>query len=278
MARFTATDKIPSVGRSDEWIEKLARLGYATKGTVYGLVGVLAVMLAVGAGGSTEDSRGVIQTIAAQPFGQFLVGVVALGLFGYALWRFVQAWKDTEHQGSDAKGIIARTGFAISGGIHLSLAVMAVRIFIGSSGGSGGNSKQAMTATLLSQPFGQWLVGLIGAIIIGVGLQHFFRAYKASFMKEYKSGEMSPTQRRWAKRIGQFGLSARGVTFGMIGGFFISAAINANPSEAKGLSGAFDTLAQQPYGPWLLGLVALGFVAYGVYCWSRAWYRRFSTI
>jgi hypothetical protein len=234
-------------------------------------------MLAVGAGGSTQNSSGVIQTIAAQPFGTFLVAVVALGLFGYALWRFVQAWKDTEHQGSDAKGIIARIGFAISGAIHISLAYMAARIAIGSGSGSGGNSQQTMTATLLSQPFGQWLVGLVGVIIIGVGLQHFYRAYKAKFMKEYEHGQMNPTQRRWAKRIGQFGLSARGVTFSMIGGFIISAAINANPSEAKGLSGAFDTLARQPYGPWLLGLVALGFVAYGVYCLSRAWYRRFST-
>jgi hypothetical protein len=255
----------------------LARLGYATKGVVYGLVGILAVMLAAGAGGSTEDSRGVIQTIAAQPFGKFLVGAMALGLLGYALWRVVQAWKDTEHQGNDTKGIIARLGFAISGIVYVSLAFMAARIAIGSGSGGGGNSQQAMTATLLSQPFGQWLVGLVGVIVIVVGLYHFYQAYQAKFMKEYQSGQMSPRQRRGAKRIGQFGLSARGVTFCMIGGFLVSAAVNANPSEAKGLSGAFDTLARQPYGPWLLGLVALGFVAYGVYCLSRAWYRRFST-
>jgi len=261
------------------WVETMARCGYATKGVVYVIVGVLAVMAASGAGGSTKDSSGAIATIAQQPFGRILVGLTALGLFGYVIWRFVQAVMDPERKGTDVKAIFARIGFAISGIVYASLAFLAGRMALsGGGGGGGGDSSQpALTAKLMSQPFGIWLVGIVGVIVIGVGLYHFFRAYKAKFMEDYKSSEMSATERKWAKRVGRFGLAARGVTFSIIGFFFVSAALHADPSEAKGLSGALDTLARQPYGPWLLGVVALGLVAFGVYCFSQARYRRIVT-
>jgi Domain of Unknown Function (DUF1206) len=252
--------------------EPLVRLGYATKGAVYAVIGVLAVMMAVGAGGASTSSRGALQIIAEQPFGRVLVGVTALGLLGYALWRFVQAIRDPEGKGADAKGIIQRLGYGGSGIVHIGLMVVAARLAL-MRGGGGGDSQQAWTAKLMAQPFGQWLVGLVGAIVIGIGLYHFYQAYKATFMKEYKTGEMSATERRWAKRCGQFGLVARGVTFGIIGGFLITAAVQADASEAKGLAGALTTLAYQPYGPWLLGVVALGLIAYSVFCFSQARYR-----
>lgn len=258
------------------WVGKLARFGYVAKGAVYVIVGVLAVMTAVGAGGSIESSSGAIETIAQQPFGRILVGLTALGLIGYVIWRFVQAIMDSENKGTDTKAIVARIGFVVSGITYASLAFLAGRMALGGGGSGGDSSKQALTAKLMSQPFGRWLVGAVGLIVIGVGLYHFYQAYKAKFMQEYESGEMSMTERRWAKRLGQFGLSARGVTFGIIGGFFIVAAMQADPNAAKGLSGALSTLARQPYGPWLLGVVALGLVAYGVYCFSRARYRQFS--
>ena len=259
------------------WVETLARFGYATKGVVYVIVGILAVMTAIGAGGSTTGSSGALETIAQQPFGRILVGLTALGLIGYVIWRFVQAMMDPEDKGSDAKAMIARIGYAISGIVYGGLAFLAGRMALSVGGSGGDSSQQALTAKLMSQPFGLWLVGIVGAIVIGVGVYHFYLAYKAKFMEEYKSSEMSATERRWAKRIGQFGLSARGVTFAIIGSFFIIAALRADPSEAKGLSGALDTLARQPYGPWLLGIVALGLVAYGVFCFSQARYRRIST-
>jgi hypothetical protein len=259
-------------------VEKLARFGYVAKGIVYVIVGVLAVMTAVGAGGSLESSSGAVETIAQQSFGRILVGLTALGLIGYVIWQFVQAFLDPERKGTDTKAIVARIGFAVSGIAYASLAFLAGRMALGGGGSGGGDSsKQALTAKLMSQPFGLWMVGAVGLIVIGVGLYRFYQAYKATFMQEYESGAMSATERRWAKRLGQFGLSARGVTFSIIGGFFIVAAMQADPNEAKGLSGALSALARQPYGPWLLGIVALGLVAYGVYCFSRARYRQFAT-
>ncbi|PSQ89434.1 MAG: hypothetical protein BRD45_03215 [Bacteroidetes bacterium QS_8_64_10] len=264
----------------DDWLETFARVGYAAKGVVYTVVGVLAVQAAFGSGGQTTGSKGALQEIASQSFGQILLGLTALGLACYGIWRLILATLDPKDKGTDAEGVVKRIGYAVSGLVNLGLAMWAARIVMqtgGGGGGSGSGSKQAMTAKLMSQPYGLWLVGIVGAIIVGVGLYHFYKAYRAKFMEKYKAGEMNRTERKWAKRIGQWGLSARGVTFAMIGVFFVQAALTANPSQAKGLGGAFRTLQQQSYGPWLLGLVAAGFVCYGVYCFSYARYRRFQT-
>ena len=259
------------------WVATLARLGYATIGIVYVMIGTLATQAALGTGGAIEDTRGVLVTIARQPFGRLLLGATALGLSGYVLWRLVQACLDPEHKGTDARGLLTRLGFAVSGLVYAGLAVLAARMALGAGGRGSHGTEQEWTALVLAQPFGVWLVCILGGIIIVVGLAHFYRAYTAHFMQEYATGEMSARQQRWAKRLGQWGLAARGVTFGIIGGFLLYAGISADPSEARGLGGALVVVAQQPYGPWLLGVVALGLVAYGLFCLSQALYRRVET-
>jgi hypothetical protein len=261
----------------DHWVATLARLGYATIGVVYLMIGTLATQAALGSGGAMVDTRDVLVTIARQPFGRVLLGLTALGLSGYVLWRLVQAGVDPERKGTDARGLLIRLGFAVSGLAYAALAVLAARMALGLGGAGGPAAEQTWTARLLAQPCGPWLVGSLGGIIIGVGLAHFYRAYTAQFMQEYATGEMSARQQHWARRLGQFGLAARGVTFGIMGGFFIYAGLSADPSEARGLGGALVAVAQQPYGPWLLGVVALGLVAYGLFCLSQALYRRVVT-
>ena len=158
---------------SGDKMEKLARAGYLTKGVVYAIIGVLAFQAAIGSGGQTSGSRGAIRQIAEQPFGQVLLILTAIGLLGYAVWRLIQAIKDPEGKGSDGEGIAKRVGYAISGAIYAFLAFYAASIVFGWSTGSSGGSdggKEAWTAQLLAQPFGQWLVGLVGAIVIGVGV------------------------------------------------------------------------------------------------------------
>jgi hypothetical protein len=258
-------------------VATLARLGYATIGVVYLMIGTLATQAALGTGGAIADTRDVLVTIARQPFGRVLLGLTALGLSGYVLWRLVQACFDPERKGTDARGLLTRLGFAVSGLAYAALAVLAARMALGVGGASGPAVEQAWTARLLAQPFGPWLVGSLGGIMIGVGLAHVYRAYTAQFMQEYATGEMSARQQHWARRLGQCGLAARGVTFGIMGGFFLYAGVSADPLEARGLGGALVAVAQQPYGPWLLGVVALGLVAYGLFCLSQALYRRVVT-
>lgn len=255
------------------WVERLARLGYAAKGVVYSIVGLLAAQAAFGAGGKTTDTRGALQEIVGQPFGKVLLGVVALGLFGYVLWQFVQAIKDPEHKGTNTKGILQRISYAISGIIYAGLALSAVKIILG-SGGSNSNSTEDWTARLLSQPFGQWLVGIVGAFIIGLGFYQFYKAFRTKFRKEFNLIELSDTEQKWVKGISRFGLAARGIVFCIIGFFLIQAARQSDASQAQGLGEALQTLAQQPYGAWLLGIVALGLIAYGIYMLMQARYRR----
>jgi hypothetical protein len=262
--------------QSSWWVERLARFGYAAKGLVYIIVGLLAAQLAVGLGGKTTDTRGALQTIVIQPFGKFLLSLVAVGLMGYVLWRFFQAIKDTERHGNSAKGIVQRLSYGMSGLIYAGLALSAVRIVLGTGGGRG-NSTQAGTAHLLAQPFGQWLVGIVGAIVIGMGCQQFYKAYSGKFRRQLKLGQMSNQQATWVVRLGRFGISARGVVFIVIGGFLVQAARKSDPKEAKSLGGVLQALLEQPHGPWLLGVVALGLVAYGIYMGVQARYRQIAT-
>lgn len=256
------------------WVIWLARLGYAAKGTVYIIIGALAFQAAIGTGGQTTDQQGALLQIAQEPFGQVMLAIVALGLFGYALWRFVQAWLDPDNEGSDTEAIVKRIGWAISGVIYATFGVTAVSIVVGSGGSSGGGSPEDLTATLMAQPFGIWLVGIVGAIVVGVGLYQFYRAYEAKFHEKLKFQEMSSKELTWATRIGRLGFSARGVVYTLIGIFLIQAAVRSNPNEAGGIGEALSTVAQQPYGPYLLGIVALGLIASGVFAFILARYRR----
>ncbi len=257
------------------WVVWLGRFGYAVKGVVYTIIGGLALQVAIGTGGQTTGPSGALGTIANQPFGQALLLLVGGGLFAYMSWRFVQAWVDPEQEGNGAKGIVKRIGYAISGLIYGFLGVEAVRITLGSSSGGGGSEEQAQnwTATLLAQPFGQWLVAIVGAILIGVGGYQLYRGYSAKFQSKLKQHEMSSTERTWSIRSGRVGFAARGVVYAIMGWFLIQAALTYNPEQAGGIGRALRELAQQPYGPWLLGLVALGLVAYGFFCFILARYR-----
>ena len=264
------------------WVERLARFGYAAKGAVYIVVGLLAAMAAFGAGGKTTDTRGALATIVTQPFGRVLLGAVAVGLVGYALWRFVQAGVDAEHKGSDAKGSAIRIGYAISGLVHAGLAFTAMQLALGSESGSsrrgsGDSASQDWTARLMDQPFGPWLVALLGAVIIGIGLSQLYKAYTAKFREKLKLSEMSNTEQTWATRSGRLGFAARGVVFGVIGTFLILAALRSDPSQSRGLGGALRALEQQSFGSLIMGMVAIGLVAYGVFMFVAARYRRIAT-
>ena len=261
-ARDTA-DKASS-GEVAAWVKGLARFGYAAKGVVYAIIGVLAAQAAFGGGGQTTGQSGALQQVVSQPFGRIMLGVVAVGLVGYAIWRLVQAIMDPEQEGTDGEGIVKRIGFAISGIVYLGLAFTSFQIIRG-TGGGGGSSAEDFTARLMSQPFGRWMVGIVGVIIIGVGFFQLYKGFAAKFREDLKLSEMGSAEETWATRAGRIGLAARGVVYGVIGVLLIQAALQANPQQAGGLGQALSTLANQPYGPWILGLVALGLVAYGAY-------------
>jgi hypothetical protein len=212
------------------WIVALARLGYAARGVVYAVIGLLAFQSARGAGGKATDPQGALLQIAQQPFGRVMLSVVGIGLLGYALWRLVQTAFDPEGKGTDAKGIATRFGYALSGLISAGLAYTAFKIVIGRRG-NGSSSQQDWTARLLSQPAGQWLIGIVGLIIIGMGLYAFYQVYSAKFREKLKTQEMSHNEDVWITRFGRAGFAARGVVWSIIAGF--SCARQLNPTQKK---------------------------------------------
>lgn len=261
-----------AAAEGERWLDRLGRLGFAAKGVVYLIIGAIAVRAAIGTGGETTGPRGALQEIAERPMGETLLWVVALGLIGYAAWRFVQAARDTEHKGTDAKGLVVRTGYVLSGIVHASLALAAFRIAGGSGERDGG--EQGMTAQLMQQPFGRWLVVLAGLVVLVVGVNQFRLAYGARFRKHLRTGEMDAEQERWAVRAGRIGYAARGVTFAIVAGFLVIAGLQADPGEAKGLADALQVLERQPFGPWLLAIVGVGLCCYGIFQFVLARYRR----
>ncbi len=250
------------------WIEKLARMGYAAKGVVYTVVGLLALQAALG-GPQATDSSGALRTIVSQPFGRILLGIVALGLVGYVVWRFVAAFLNPEGEKTSK-----RVGYAISGVIHIGLALQAIRLAMGRASGGNGDQASHWTAEVMSHPFGRWLVVLGGLGVAGFGIQQLYKAYTVELDKQLALGSISADARSWVVRVGRAGLAARGVVFAIVGLFLLLAALQTDPGEARGIGDALQTLERQPFGPWVLGLVAIGLVAYGIYELVRARYRR----
>jgi hypothetical protein len=266
---------VPQEKQTKKWIENLARFGYAAKGVVYITVGFLAFLAAFNWGGEVTSSEGALLTVANQPFGRVLLLLVALGLLSYVAWQFVQVIFDPEHNDSGLSAWGHRLPYAASGFVYGGLALFAFKTAFNQPTSSGDSSDQ-QTATLLSQPFGQWLVGAVGVGFVAYGCFYAYRAYSTKFRRHLKLHEMSAKEEAWSTRIGRFGLTAKGVVSVITGYFFIQAARVSDPSRAEDTEGALQAIQQQPYGAWLMGLVALGLIAYGIHMGVQARYRRIS--
>jgi len=252
----------------------IARWGFATRGVLYLIIGGLALKAALGAGGATTDNPGAVETLYQQPFGRFLVTVVAIGFVVYALWLFIQATLDTEGYGTEVQGIGARIGAAVLGFTYLGLAALAFGLVTHKRQNATSTDKatQDWTARLLAHPFGVVLVVLAGLVVLGIA---GFFAYQAATARFRDHLDLSrPWARTWALPLGRIGYAALAVADLPIGIFLIIAAVRHNAGEAKGLGGALATLAQQPYGRFLLAVVALGLIVYGLYSFVEAYCRR----
>lgn len=261
-----------------DYVEDLARLGYAARGLIYFVMGLLAFQVLIGAQGAPADQQGAIAYIGRLTFGRFLLALVVIGLIGYSLWGVIRAVFDPLHKGNDMKGLATRAGYLFSAVSYAALVIPTYAFITGGARAAHQGAQTAQTqhttATLLSHSWGPWVVGIIGIAGVLGGLYQVFQAFQNDFERYYRPWGLNPEQARWVDRMGRFGTGARGVVFGLVGLFLVQAALHADPSRAQGIDGALLSLLRQPYGPWLLGIVAIGLIAFGVYSFLGAvWFR-----
>jgi hypothetical protein len=277
----TAADAARSAGSkareaaTSPWFTPLARLGYAAKGVVYLIMGMIALSAAVGRGATPTDQKGALLTIIEQPFGKFLLLVVTVGLAGYAVWCVCQGVLDVDGKGTSPKGIATRGGYGVVGIVYLILAFGAFKLVIGGSAGSSSDTAtRDFTAQLLAKPMGVALVVLagLGALVIAGVL--FYRTWKADFENLIRPKELGQWGMTLLVALGRVGYVSLAVVFVEIAIFLAVAALHHDPGQAQGLGGALRAMEQQPFGRPLLAIVALGLIAYGIFSVASARYRR----
>jgi Domain of Unknown Function (DUF1206) len=253
--------------------EALTRIGFVARGVIYATIGLLAIQLARHSGSKPSDQRGAMEKIQQQPFGHGLLIAVAIGLGGYALWRFVQAGYGTGPEGGGDSSTMGRIVALGSGIAYLAMCALAVSILLGSSSRKS-SSPHHSAAGVLGWPGGRYLVAGAGVLFICVALYQAFKGATKRFLKDDKTEQMGRRVLKVFTVIGVVGHLARTVAFGLIGVFALKAAIDYNPKKAVGLDGALATIARQSYGQYLLAVVAAGLIAFGLYSIADARYRR----
>ncbi len=255
-----------------EWVVRLARFGYMAKGAVYIILGLLAAQAAITIQ-LAPDTDHALEAIAVQPFGMILLALTIFGLSGYILWRFIMAVMDPEKKGTGPQGLVQRGGYIVSGLTYAGIAFTAIEILL-SSRSSDNQSTADWTAWLLQQPFGDWMIGLAGLTIIGVGVEHLHRGYTAGFNKYCDFTPLGKFFGRVALHVGRYGLAARGIIYGIVGGLLVQSALEYDPNEVEGLGSALRWLESQPFGPYVLLALALGLMAYGLFAMAEGYCRR----
>jgi hypothetical protein len=249
------------------WYAAVARSGLVAKGVSYGLVGALAIKLAIGDGGKATSRSGALESLARHSFGKIVLILLAVGFAAYALWRFLQAYAErTDADCGPLKVWGKRAGYIGRGLIYAGLTYSTIRIVAGGEAQSQNAKAHHSTAKVLAWPGGTWIVGIAGVVLAGVAVWNLYRGLTRKFEDKWRVGRLTPSVRRWGARAGVVGHVARFVVFGLIGVFVVRAALDYNPKDAIGLDGALQKLANASYGPWLLGLTAAGLIAYGVFC------------
>lgn len=249
--------------------ESMARFGYGARGLIYFVMGLLAILLALGNGGKSTDQQGAIATIGGQPEGRILLWLILIGLICYSLWGLIRAVLNPLHKEHDTKGSAERVGYLFSA-IAYALLVLPTYALITGGGrpalnGAQGDQTQQYVAKLLALPGGKWLVGVVGILVILVGFFQVYQGIMPNFEGKIHLVKLTPAQVKGVKDLGRFGIIARGIIFTLIGIFLIVAAYTSNSKQAKGFDSALMTLIEQPFGPLLMGIVALGLMALGLY-------------
>ena len=248
------------------------RAGLACYGVVHLLLAWLAVQIAVGRAPAEGDQSGAFQVVARQPGGRALLLVMVLGLAAMAVWQALLAVVGYAEEDGWRK-VAERLGSAARAVIYGCFAVSAAKVALAGGSSSAGKQENA-TAGVLGLPGGRVLVFVAALVILAVGVGLAVYGITSAFLKRLETGRMSAGTRRAARVLGLVGYLSKGVAYGIVGVLVGLAALRFDPDRARGLDAALRTVAAQPYGVVLLSLIALGFAAFGLYCFLQARYRK----
>ncbi len=259
-------------GRAGSWLTWLAKAGLTARGVMYVLIGIIAVQVAVNGSHQQADRTGAVHLVAHTGFGSVMLWLLVIGFGGMTLWRLSEAaWGSPDADGRKASKRLANLARAVFYAL-VTYGILEYALGVGQPGSSDSQS-QDLTAAAMKHQGGQVIVALAGVVIVIAGLYVIYRAYKLKFLKHLRMGSASPRTRKVVTRLGQAGGIARGAVFATIGVFLVIAAKDASPRQAKGIDSALRALAHTPLGPWLLVVVAIGLMMFGVYSWCEARWR-----
>ncbi|MGX7681490.1 DUF1206 domain-containing protein [Jatrophihabitans sp. DSM 45814] len=258
------------VAQSDG-VKGLGRLGLASRATIYLLIGVFALLLALGQRPPEADQRGAMQEVARHTGGFVLLFVLGVGLAGYAVWRFTEAAVGVK---GEPNKVLPRLQSFSRGCIYAFFAVTAFNVLAHSRVESQATQQQLLTARVLQHPAGRWLVGLAGVVVIVIGAVLVVEGVQRKFKKYFALSDLRPPARRVVWILGTVGTTARGLVFALTGFLVVKAAWDYDPQQARGLDGALRKLADSPYGHWWVGAAAAGLIAFGLYGYCEARWRR----
>lgn len=258
----------------EEAYEKFARTGFAVKGGIYILLGVLAVVAAAGPNGKATGKRGVLLWLDHQPLGPALILLIMIGILGYMLLRFMQALKDTNHQGSGWKGLAIRTFYFMRGIVYLLL--LLVSFFIVFPGIKILEKEDAETLNwIIELPAGNIAIALAGVFFAAFGVFEIGRALTGSFQHHIDFTGLSSGKRGVYQAIGVTGYLARGIILGLTGYLLVKAALNAYMDKVPFTAQAFDFLSSI-LGEFFMGIVAAGLAFYGLFYLIKAKFYKIS--
>jgi len=249
----------------------LARAGLTARGVLYILIGLVAILVALGQTSQEADQQGALQLLAGQPYGLVALWLLGIGFAGYALWRLSEAAFGVTGEGNGAG---ARVKSLVRALIYAFFAYLTFKIIAGTGTGSQTKKQQDLTASVMHHPGGQWLVGIAGLAIVIAGLVLVLEGIRRKFLKYLQLSQMSPRTRRIVEWLGTIGTAARGAVFALAGVLVVEAAVTYKPAKAGGIDKALLTLRNQPFGEFLLILAALGLIIFGVYGLCEARWRK----
>ena len=258
---------------NSKYVDWLARAGFAARGLMYVLIGILAVEVAFGTSGRKADQSGAVRLVGQTPFGGALLWLLAIGFAGMALWRLSEALYGGP--GPDGRKMSSRLIAGFKAVLYAFITYSILKYALGLGAPKSSNKQSVdVTATAMRHPGGQVLVGIVGLVLIGVGVWLAWRAFERKFLSDLRTGEMSAQTRKVVTFLGRFGGIARGIVFGAAGVFLMIAAFTGNAHKAKGIDATLLAFTRTPAGPWLLVLVAIGLMLFGGYSFAESRWRR----